>query len=216
MRISPAIWRHKLAALAVLGLALCVAFGLTRVTAYTGSATVVFRVTRSLLDGPRQDYRDSLIATEVMMSQDLASQSVRSQVVTAGGSTRYTLAPFNLYDLEYPNFSVPMATLTATAATPAAAQRTLGIVRAYLVRRLAALQARAHVAERHRLVVYVADDGSVVRARGSRARVFGALAVVTVIVLSLTMCLLDKNDAPQLPVRPARRRYRPAHVPDSG
>ena len=86
---------------------------------YLESATVVFSLPKS------QDalsaylgYAPSLITTADAMTQILASPQAQRQIrQQAGGTASVSLALVNLYDEEYPNYGVPLATLTARSLT---------------------------------------------------------------------------------------------------
>jgi hypothetical protein len=200
MSKSTVTGRHKVAAFAVLAAALCVGYHLKQVPpTYADSAPIAFTAAPPLSHNPRRDFRDSLISTEIMMSQDLSSSTTESEIAAAGGTARFELMPFNLYDIQYPNFAIPMATLTATSASAADARRTFAIVRSYLVRRVATLQAQAHVSTMYRLGVDQADQASLTRQVGSRVRTLAALSVLTIIAMITTAALVDR-----LPVHPSR------------
>ena len=194
--ILASIWRDKLAVIAVLVLALGAGYGLRRTEpVYSESATVVFSLAGPVVDSAHYNYRDSLIATEVMIAQELVSQPGLDVIRAAGGGANFKLAPFNLYDLQYPNYALPVATLTVTAPNLTQVQRTFRHVRAPRDR-LASLQAHVGVRPRKRLDAYLLHDKSVVSSVGSRARVFAGLALLTLMAVFMSTAFLTAGEQP--------------------
>jgi hypothetical protein len=90
-----------------------------------------------------------------------------------------------LYNEEYPNFGVPLATLTAASPVPADARRTFVVAARVLGRILAARQEQAGVPPRKRVSARILGDSGPIIQTGSRARVFGGLALLAAIAAGL-------------------------------
>ncbi len=212
--ISAMIWRNRLTGVIVALSSVCTYYCLHQAPpGYSESATVVFTAAGHLVGGAGANFRDSLIATEVMMAQDLMSQTAQAQVRADGGGQDYRLSPFNLYDLQYPNYQVPVATLTVTAHTLSAAQLTFSVVVRILRHRLAALQSQVRVRAASRLHCYLAHDQVTILDAGSRVRVLAGLAVLAGVAFFMAAAFADRRRASP---PPSGGRWRPLAGARSG
>jgi hypothetical protein len=109
------------------------------------------------------------------------------------------VTPFNLYNLQYPYYAAPAATLTATSPSAGLAERTFTVAVRLLAARLAAIQAAAAVAPADRIHIYPAGTTGAVLQPGSPARAFGGLVLLTMMGLVTVTNVLDRR---------ARRRIR--------
>jgi hypothetical protein len=130
-------------------------------------------------------FAPSLIASGEVMVQILMSPSAQSQIGAAGRGVRVSLALVNLYNEEYPNYGVPLATLTAASPVAADAHRAFAVAERVLGVVLAARQEQAGVPPRDRISAQILGDSGPIIQTGSRARVFGGLAVLTAIAVGL-------------------------------
>jgi hypothetical protein len=193
--------RHLLAVSIVLVIAAGVVLDIkTAPTTYAQTATVVFTARNSLAD-PRTDQQMvvPLIADAVMMSQIMLSPPEQSQVTAAGGTASFDFTPYNLYSVQYPDYSEPEATLTATGQSAAGAQSTFGAVMRVLGHQLSAMQAQARVPAASRVQAYLVGNSGPTPQSGSSARELGGLALLTMVVVFSVANFLDRR-------RPARQR----------
>ena len=153
---------------------------------YLESALVEFSLPKTL-NAPNAYYMfaPSLITSGEVMVQILNSPSAQHQIGAAGGGASVSLALVNLYNEEYPNYGVPLATLTAASPVAADARRTFVVAARVLGRLLAARQEQAKVLPRERVSAQIFGDSGPIIQTGSRARVFGGLALLAAIAVGL-------------------------------
>jgi hypothetical protein len=198
--------RHIAAVAVVLAIAsAAVYWARTAPPSYVESGSVVFTVTRHLAGlnrTPRQNgmMAQSLIATEATVAQSLSPGGAPGGLRTAYGPAEFTLVPFNSYDLEYPNYSLPSATLTVTSPAAAATHRAFRAVFALVARGMTARQRAAGVPPGGRIRVYVAADTGAQLKHGSHARALGGMAVLAMVAVVTVAGWLDRRR------RPAGRR----------
>jgi hypothetical protein len=123
----------------------------------------------------------SLIASGEVMVQILMSPPAQRQIDAAGPGASASLALVNLYDEQYPNYGVPLATLTAASPVAADAHRTFVAATRVLGLLLAARQKQLGVLPRERITAQILGDSGPIVQTGSRARVFGGLALLAAI-----------------------------------
>ncbi len=125
---------------------------------YLESATVELSLPKAQ-NAPNAYYMfaPSLIASGEAMVQILMSPSAQRQIGAAGRGASVSLALVNLYNEEYPYYGVP----------------------------LAARQRQAGVPRRARISAHILGDSGPIIQTGSRARVFGGLALLAAIAVSL-------------------------------
>jgi hypothetical protein len=155
---------------------------------YLESALVEFSLPKTLNapnapNAPNAYYMfaPSLITSGEVMVQILNSPSAQRQIGAAGRGANVSLALVNLYNEEYPNYGVPLATLTAASPVAADARRTFVVAARVLGRLLAARQEQAEVAPRERVSAHILGDSGPIIQTGSHARVFGGLALLAAI-----------------------------------
>lgn len=185
--------RHRLAMLIVLVMAAGLAYLLnTAPTSYSDSSTVVFSATFAQIN-PSPALAQSLIASETMMAETMTSPAMMAQVRASGGTAPFTMVPFNVYNMQYPDYAEPTATLTATSVSEADAQRTFRIVLQVLTKRMTSIQADAGVPAKNRIRVNTAGSTGTLVQPGSRARAFGGLLLLTLIAAISVANLLDRR-----------------------
>lgn len=153
---------------------------------YLDSATVELSLPKTL-NAPNAYYMfaPSLISSGEVMVQILNSPSAQRQIGAAASGASVSLALVNLYNEEYPNYGVPLATLTAASPIAANARRTFVVAARVLGRLLAARQEQAGILPRHRISAQILGDSGPIIQTGSRARVFGGLALLAAIAAGL-------------------------------
>ena len=97
----------------------------------------------------------------------MQSPQAQRKIRAAGGTAKVSLALVNLYDEEYPNYGVPLATLTASALDAAGVHRTFVIASRLLHRLLAGLQSGAGVRPHNRISAQIIGDTGVAAQPGS-------------------------------------------------
>jgi hypothetical protein len=136
----------------------------------------------------------SLISSDEVVTQVLMSPQVQRQIREAGGTAKVSLELVNLYSEQYPDYGQPLANLTATS--PSAANVHLSFeVAVRLVRRLlAARQAHEGVRSRNRISAQIIGDTGPVVQEGSSKRVYGGLAILALIAVSVVRGLLRQRE----------------------
>jgi hypothetical protein len=153
---------------------------------YLESATVELSLPNAK-NAPNDYYMfaPSLITSAEAMVQILMSAPAQRQIGAASRGASVSLALVNLYNEEYPYYGVPLATLTAASPVAADAHRTFMVAARVLGLLLAARQKQAGVPPGERISAHVLGDSGPIIQTGSRARVFGGLALLTAIVAGL-------------------------------
>lgn len=183
---------------------------------YLESATVVFRLPRSLAANKAQALDSairypSLIITGDVIAQSLASFEYKHLIRGAGGTAAVSLTMLNTSDEEYPDYPYPLATLTAESASPVAVRRTFAIAFRVLTQLVLERQTVAAVPRRSRMSVSLAGYTGPISQRGSLKRSLIALAVLAIIAVSAIFGWLShsRRRLTSLPV-PLPRRAEPA------
>ncbi len=153
---------------------------------YLESATVEFPLPKAQ-NAPNAYFMfaPSLITSGEAMVQILMSPSAQRQISAAGHGASVSFALVNLYNEEYPNYGFPLATLTASSPVAADAHRTFVAAARVLGLLLAARQKQLGVPPRDRISAQIIGDSGPIIQTGSRARVFGGLALLAAIAVSL-------------------------------
>jgi hypothetical protein len=120
----------------------------------------------------------SLIASGEVMVQILMSPPAQRQIDAAGPGASASLALVNLYNEQYPNYGVPLATLTAASPVAAEAHHSFVVAARVLGLLLAARQKQAGVPPGERISAQILGDSGPILQTGSRPRVFGGLALL--------------------------------------
>lgn len=130
-------------------------------------------------------FAPSLITSGEVMVQILMSPAVQRQIGALSRGASASLALVNLYNEEYPYYGFPLATLTTASPVAANAHRTFVVAARVLGLVLAARQEQLGVSPRERISAQILGDSGPIIQAGSRARVFGGLALLTVIAAGL-------------------------------
>jgi hypothetical protein len=202
--------RHRAAVIAVIVLALGLAFALEHAApTYQDSATVAFTAPK----GANLFSNESgLLVIDALTADSVMSETGQRQVRAAGGTANYKVALVNLNTEDYPNYSDPYVTVTTTSHDPAAAAGTFSAVMDVMQSNLAGIQAKegADPASFIQASTIAAPTGPVDQT-GSQKRVMGATLVLAVILAFMLSRLLDRHP---VPVRRLLRRFQgSAHQP---
>jgi hypothetical protein len=185
--------------------------------AYLESATVVFVAPKSTASPPNpySAFGPSLITTGDVIATTLSGPQYQGRVRAAGGTANYTIALVNLYNLEFPDYGEPFATLTSESQNPVAVQNTFKIVARSLMQLLATRQAQAGVPSRYRIsAVVVGDTGPIVQP-GSRKRVYAGVVLLAIIIGFMVSSFLDRHWARLAALVPSRWKIRrSSNIPD--
>jgi hypothetical protein len=130
-------------------------------------------------------YAPSLITSGEVMVQTLMSPSAQDQIAAADGGADVSFALVNLYNEEYPDYGFPLVTLTATSPVAAQAHRAFTAAASMIKVLLAARQDQLGVAPRDQVTARVLGDSGPIIQTGSRARVFGGLALLAAMAVGL-------------------------------
>lgn len=161
--------------------------------AYLESATVMFALPKAD-NSPNAYYKfvTSGITSGEAMVQVLMSPQGQRQIRLAGGTASVNIALVNLYSEQYPDYGVPLATLTTVSPSAENTHRTFMIAVQRLGTLLAVRQKEVGVTARNRISTEViADTGPTVRA-GSVKRVLAGLAVLALVAVGALWSLVDR------------------------
>jgi hypothetical protein len=194
-RIAGLLARDAATAVAVLALAAAAAWAVVSAPGtYSESVTVVFTGPSGIAALPAgQALRRALIDTEIMMSGVLVSPAAKAAIRREGGTAPFTVTPFNLYSMQYPDYAQPFAVLTAASPEEFQVRRTFGAALGLLRARLTQFQKQAGVPAPRRVRVHFTAAAPLVRQRGSRVRVFAGLAVLTAVAVMSAVTFLDRR-----------------------
>ena len=153
---------------------------------YLESATVELSLPKAQ-NAPNAYYMfaPSLITSAEAMVQILMSPSAQRQIGAARRGASVSLALVNLYNEEYPFYGFPLATLTAASPVAADAHHRFVVAARMLGLVLAAQQEQAGVPPGDRISAQILGDSGPIIQTGSRARVFGGLALLAAIAAGL-------------------------------
>jgi hypothetical protein len=159
---------------------------------YLESATVVFTLPRSDMSphAYKRFVNPSIMSGEAMV-QVLMSPQTRFQIRRAGGTASVSLALVNLYNEEYPDYGIPLATLSAVSPSTEATHHTF-MIAARLLRGLYAYrQAEAGADARIRFSAQIIADTGPTRQQGSLKRVLAGLGLLALVAVGALWGLID-------------------------
>jgi hypothetical protein len=161
---------------------------------YQESGTVVFSAPGSAnFPNPFTSFNDSIIVAAGVMALSVMSPQEQRQIQAAGGTASYDAELVNTSDLEYPDYSDPYVTVTATGINPGRVHYTFGLVANQLYRDLAVRQAQANVSAVNRITAHMVGDTGLLPQRGSSKRVYAGLLVLAIIAAFAVAILLDRR-----------------------
>lgn len=171
---------------------------------YQDSGLVVFNAPpSSAFPNPYTSPSGTLIQVAGITAILLTSPQGNQQILAAGGIGQYSVVLTNSYNLEYPNFSSPTVTVTATAEDPAQASRTFAIVTDAIATDVVGMQARVGVPQTERITTAVIGATGPLSLHGSSKRVFAGLLFLVIVAIFTVAGFLDRH-----PVKFPRRRRR--------
>jgi hypothetical protein len=163
---------------------------------YLESATVIFTLPKFWASSYTYSWlAPSVITSGEAMTQILTSPQSQHRIREAGGTADYNLVLINLYNEDHPNYSRPLATLTAASPSAADAHRTFTAAARLLGHLLAVQQAQAGVAPRNRISAQIIGDTGPIAAAGSPKRTLAGLALLAVVGVSLLWGFLGRQIA---------------------
>lgn len=182
--------RHAIALTALLIVIAIIGFTLLHAKSmYNDTTTVDFKTTAN----PFVE-AGALIVTSDMMARSMMSPESQQLVRQAGGSVGYQVDLVNLYNLEYPNYSVPYVTVSVTSGDPVAVKNTFNAVMRVLTDELRSWQAGQGIPSINQIELYtLSGTKGVVSLSGSPMRSMAALLVLTIIALFLVAAFFDKH-----------------------
>src|SRR5260370_26090691 len=101
----------------------------------------------------------------------------------AGATSAFNVALVNTYSQQYPNYSEPYVTVSASGNDPAEAHRTFAVVSGLFAGDLVALQAQEGTAPIHRIGAHIIGDTGPVAQSGSPKRTYAGLALLTIVAV---------------------------------
>jgi hypothetical protein len=185
--------RHMVAVSAVIILAAGLAYYFKHANpGYADGATVAF--TTPVKQGWPFSGSQSLLVIDELATNSVMSAEGQREVQSAGGTASYDVSLVNLYNEEYPNYSVPYVTVTTTSSNPAAAQYSFNIVMKVLQDDLVSLQTRKGVPPDAWIRLRtIAPATGPLPMRGSSKRTLAALAVLALIASFVVAKFFDRR-----------------------
>ena len=193
--IAALMRRHLAAVLVVIICAAAVAVIFKRApVTYQESGTVVFKDPVSAgFPNTYTSFSGSLVKAAALMAASAMSPQDGQQIRAAGGTAAYDVAPYNGYNLEYPDYSDPYVIVTAAATDPAQVQHTFNVVTQQLYTDLVSRQVQAGVSTVNRITASLVGDSGPVPQPGSSKRVDAGLLVLAIIAAFAVAIFLDRH-----------------------
>jgi hypothetical protein len=162
---------------------------------YQETGTVAFTAPpSSAYPNPYTSFSDeSLIETAGLMSRLVMGFREQQEIRAAGGVGTYDIALVNKYNLEYPNFSDPYVTVTATFSDYSQAHLTFETVIHKLYGDLYSLQTLAKVPPENRVEARMIGDSGPLAQPGSWVRVYTGLLVLAIVAAFSVAVFLDRH-----------------------
>jgi len=201
--IASLMKRHVVALVLVLSIAVIAGVGLKQTKPmYYDTTTLDFKTqVRPFVEA------FSLLITSDLMARSMMSSQSEQLVRQDGGTGDYQVDLVNLYNMEYPNYSVPYVSVSVTAPNPVDTERTFAAVVQVMTNELKTWQAGKGVPPANQIGLYVmSGTQGAVSLSGYPKRTFGALAVLTMIAIFLVVSFLDKHPFRLLNFRGSGRR----------
>jgi hypothetical protein len=188
------VLRHKLAVAVVVICSIAVVGDIKYARHSFGeSATVVFEAPTSVANpNPYTTFVSSLLSTGDVVTRILNSPQLAQRIRNEGGSAQYAVGLVNLYNLEYPDYGQPYATVSTVSESPVTTHSTFMIVSKELVRVLADAQAKSGVPAHDQITAHIVGDTGPIVLAGSTKRAYGGLLLLTVIAVIMVAAGLDR------------------------
>jgi hypothetical protein len=162
---------------------------------YAESGTVAFTAPKSSV--AMFQNTAGLMAVEEAAAGYMAGPQAEQQVRAAGGTVPYNVSMLNSYNEEYPNYSLPYATILVTSPHPAAVEQTYDAVLNVFVGATEKVQQQAGASPSNevKLTVITEPSGAIAEG-GSNKRAYAGLGILSLIAIFLTAKLLDRRRRP--------------------
>ncbi len=186
--------RHRIAMLGVLVVTAAVAVGFRHTAPlYQDSGTVLFSTGTSNPNAIGA-HGDDLIITADLIANRLSTSAAASEIEQAGGTGQYQFGLVNFYNEQYPNYSQPVATLGTTSYNPTVAAATFRAALQVINRELRSQQVLRGVRGDDMITAQLINGSSgPIALIGSPKRVYGALALLAIIIAYFIARFLDKH-----------------------
>jgi hypothetical protein len=136
-------------------------------------------------------FGSSLIITGEVMMKWMAGPQGQQMLSRAGIANSFSVSLINFSDLEYPLYSSPNLTISATGASPVAVHSALAAGTQIFEQGLTSREARANVPPDEQIAMHVIGDSGPGLALGSSKRTYAGLAVLTVIAMYMILNFID-------------------------
>ncbi len=187
--------RHVIAVLVVLALAVGFTYTVKRTPPrYQENATVILTAPESTANPNPfvQSYSRALVDTGDVIVLSMMSPRGQEKARAAGATSAFNVALVNTYNQQYPNYSEPYVTVSATGNDPAEAHRTFAVVSGLFAGDLVALQAQEGTAPIHRIGAHIIGDTGPVAQSGSPKRTYAGLALLTIVAVVMVAKFFDR------------------------
>ena len=193
--IAALMRRHFTALLVVLVVAAGVAYVIKRTPpVYQESATAVLTGPGSLAHpNPYSSFNDFLVATALVTTDFLMGPQGQQQIRAAGATADFDVALFNSYNIEYPYYGTPYATVSVVSQDPAQVQATFAVVTRILTQDVTKFQIQQGASPRSLITAHIVGDSGPLVQPGSPKRTFAGIMVLTIVVLLLVLTFLDRH-----------------------
>ena len=123
----------------------------------------------------------------------MMSPETQRRVRDDGGTAAYSVELVNGYNQDYPDYSLPDATVTTQSADPESAHTTYVAVAQQLRQLLTSMQEHAGVPPRNRIYAYIAAETGPLVQVGSPKRVYAGLILLTLVAIFMVAVFLDRR-----------------------
>ena len=191
--------RHIVAVAVVLVVAVGVAYSFKHTPhTYGENATIVLSPPNPMLSPPYVNpyapgFGTSLIITGEVMTKWMTGAQGRQLLRQVGIVNAFNVALINFSDQEYPLYSEPNLTVSATAEDPTAAHSALEAGIQIFEEGLIDQESRANVPPSERIATHVIADSGPILQLGSSKRTYAGLAVLTIIGIYMTANFIDRR-----------------------
>jgi hypothetical protein len=202
--------RHTVALMIIVVATAGLAFAIERTpVTYQESGTLAFTARKTSADpNPYASLNDALIDAAGVLTVLAVSPQSHEQVKADGGTALFNIALVNGYNLQFPDFNEPYATLNTTSGNVSAVIRTFTLVIQLLHHELEMRQSQVHVRGADRIVMHVLAVTGPAPQLGSFKRVFGGLFALMLVLMFSVAIFLDRHPIRLKQIAYFRRPYR--------
>jgi hypothetical protein len=175
---------------------------------YEESATLAFTSRKtSAKPNPYAALNNALIDAAGILTTLAMSAQNQEQIKAAGGTALFNITLANGYNLQFPDFNEPYATLSATSTSVAAVDRTFTLVVQLLHGELKARQNQVKVPGADRIEIHVLAATGPVPQLGSFKRVLAGLFALMLVIIFSVATFLSRHPIRSRRVQPFRRSH---------